>query len=170
MIRSNLSATGTHVGRFALPGEVTMRRKYGNSGGNSAAILGNSDLQTAIHSRGEGSKREESGNSRPGNCAFIKLEKEGKGLERRRRGEGVRATAAASRILPGLPVLEFYLCTLAPSVPWWGGPSPWWGGPSSISSRDVASRISPLACILESGRALRTCLVQTGAKSSPDSG
>ena len=33
--------------------------------------------------------------------AFIKLEKE------RRGGEGVRATAAASRILPGWPFLEF---------------------------------------------------------------
>ena len=77
-------------------------------------------------------------------------------------GEGVRATAAASRILPGLPVLEFYLYTLSPSAPWRDGPS-------SISFWDVASRILPLACLLESGRVLRTCLVQTGAKSCPDS-
>ena len=88
-----------------------MRRKYGNSGGNSAAIHGNSDPETAIHSPGEGSKCEESGNSRPGKFAFIKLKREGSDRE------GVRETAAASRILPGTPVLEFYPDTSSPSLP-----------------------------------------------------
>ena len=78
-IRSQFLATGVHGGSIALPKKVQMPKKNGNSGGNSAAILSNSGLQTAIHNPGEGSKREESGNSRPGNCAFIKLEKEGKG-------------------------------------------------------------------------------------------
>ena len=72
-----------------------MRSNYGNSGGNSRAIHGNSDPKTAIQSPGEGSKCEERGNSRPGKVAFIKLEKEGSHME------GVRETAAASRLLPG---------------------------------------------------------------------
>ena len=133
-----------------------MRTKNGNSGGNSAAIHGNSDPETAIHSPGEGSKCEESGNSRPGEFAFIKLKREGSHME------GVRETAAASRILPGTLVLEFYPDTSSPSLPTRGKPLP-------IRFRDGVSRILPPACVSESGRELCTCLVQTGAKSSPDS-
>ena len=54
-----------------------MRSNYGNSGGNSRAILSNSDPKTAIQHPGEGSKCEERGNSRPRKFALIKLEQEG---------------------------------------------------------------------------------------------
>ena len=76
--------------------------------------------------------------------------------------EGVKETVAASRILPGTLVLEFYPDTSSPSLPTRGKPLP-------IRFRDGASRILPPACVSESGRELCTCLVQTGAKSSPDS-
>ena len=167
-----MSATGAHVGRFALPGEVTIRRKNGNSGDNSAATHGNSDPQTAIHSPGEEPKCEESGNSRPGKFAFIKLKKEGSDMEGVRETaeasdmEGVRETAAASRILPGTPVLEFYPDTSSPSLPTRGNTR-------QALAHQVQGRrfqnFTPPACVSESGRELCTCLVQTGAKSSPDS-
>ena len=76
--------------------------------------------------------------------------------------EGVKETVAASRILPGTLVLEFYPDTSSPSLPTRGKPLP-------IRFRDGVSRILPPACVSESGRELCTCLVQTGAKSSPDS-
>ena len=47
--------------------------KYGNSGGNSRAIQGNSDLKTAIQASGGVPKPEKCGNSRPWQFAFIKL-------------------------------------------------------------------------------------------------
>ena len=54
-----------------------MRSDYGNSGGNSKAIHGNSDAKTAIQSPCEGSKCEERGNSRPGKVAFYKTREGG---------------------------------------------------------------------------------------------
>ena len=65
--------------------------------------------------------------------------------------EGVKETVAASRILPGTLVLEFYPDTSSPSLPTRGKPLP-------IRFRDGVSRILPPACVSESGRELCTCL------------
>ena len=48
-------------------------KNYGNSGGNSGAIQGNSQTFSAIRVPGEGLKCESGGNSRPVKFAFIKL-------------------------------------------------------------------------------------------------
>ena len=61
------------------------RPKYSNSGGNSRAIQGNSDPETAIQAFGEMPKSEKCGNSRPWQFAFIKLNNVG-GSKRTRRG------------------------------------------------------------------------------------
>ena len=49
--------------------------EYGNPGGNSWAITGNSGPNSAIHTSGRVPKPEKRGNSPPGKFAFIKLNK-----------------------------------------------------------------------------------------------
>ena len=52
---------------------IGMRENYGNSGGNSGAIQGNSGAFSAIRVPGGCQNARHGGNSRPGEFAFIKL-------------------------------------------------------------------------------------------------